>query len=141
MKPALVLVLVVASIFPCFAGETGLQELTGILAKGQKSLCVNILKLDGAENQGWRASIMDLKADDLMDSVPDGARIWVKGEIKTELFERKLDPGAQCGIPTHWHIYMVVKEYAVIEKPFQRPKEKESQNRAPQAIGAPQSER
>ena len=119
--------LVVAFVLPCFASETNLQELTGILAKDRKALCANVLRLDGATGS------MDLKADALLKGIPDGARIWVRGEIKSELLDSsKLDPDGQRAMPTHWHIFMIARECKVIEKPFQRPKETESQDQGVQ---------
>jgi hypothetical protein len=118
MRSAVIAVLVGACTLPCFSGDTDLQELTGILAKDQKALSANVLKLDGATGS------MDLKADALLKDVPNGARIWVKGEIRTELFDSsKLGGDGQCAMPTHWHIFMIVKEWKVIDKPFQRTKE------------------
>jgi len=94
----------------------GLQELTGVVAKGQKSLCAEVLKLDGATGS------MDLQAGDFLKNIEDGTRIWVKGQIKTELFDSsKLEPGGLCAMPTHWHIFMVVHECKIIDTPFQKP--------------------
>ncbi len=92
-----------------------LCELSGVLVCAPYTYRSYELQLDGG------TGVFPLRGDPLR-AVPEGTRIWVRGEIKTSLYRTDRDYG---GVPraTHWEIYMEVKNCRRIEKPFQRPEE------------------
>ncbi|HUU01571.1 MAG TPA: hypothetical protein VM425_09040 [Myxococcota bacterium] len=104
---------------PCMAGDS---ELTGVLKKTVKAHSPYRLELDGATGSFYLRG-------DVLKNVPEGTRIWVKGEIKTELYDSSVIKGNSVW-PTHWQIFMDVKEFKKIAKPFEKPKEKKRRDKA-----------
>jgi len=92
-----------------------LCELSGVLVCALYTYKSYELQLDGGTGR------FPLRGD-LLRTVPEGTRIWVWGEIKTSLYKTDSDYGS---VPraAHWEIYMEVKDYRRIEKPFRRPEE------------------
>jgi len=90
--------------------------LTGVLGKTPKAHSPHKLELDG------RTGSFYLRGD-ILENVPEGIRIWVKGEIKSELYDSSTIEGISVW-PTHWMIFMDVKEYKKIKKAFEKPREK-----------------
>lgn len=98
----------------CF-GDTGLglDELSGSLKINVKALSPYLLKIDGGGSIGLRG--------DILKRVPDGTRIWIRGAIHSSLYDNRDDP-TPAMMPIQWHIFMDVKEYKEISKPFEIPK-------------------
>jgi len=110
--------IILALALPCMAGQS---ELTGVLKRTVKAHSPYKLELDGATGSFYLRG-------DILKNVPDGTRIWVKGEIKTELYDSSVIEGISAW-PTHWQIFMVVQEQKKISKRFDRPKDKKLQNK------------
>ncbi len=104
---------------PCKAGDS---ELTGVLKKTVKAHSPYKLELDGATGSFYLRG-------DVLKNVAEGTRIWVKGEIKTELYDSSVTKGNSVW-PTHWQIFMDVKEFKKIAKPFEKPKGKKLRSKA-----------
>ena len=113
------LVTIVCFASSSFAKEDSFSELTGIFRRPKG---VHQLELVGPHAGRW----LHLQGDMLKD-VPEGARIWLKGEIKTKLMEATM-PGVSMSWARHWRIIVVVKEYKKISEPFERPRTQEPQN-------------
>ena len=112
MKRSILTVLVLLSVSSsCMAGES---ELTGVFKRTTKALSPYTLELDGATGS------FHLRGNVLKD-VPDGTRIWVKGNIDTLLHDNRNDPAP--AMPSQWHVYMNVQEYEEIRGAFERPKQ------------------
>jgi hypothetical protein len=116
------------------AGTEVKDELSGILKTNVKALSPYLLRIDGGGTIGLRG--------DLLKSIPDGTRIWIKGEFHSFLYDNRKDP-TPAMMPLQWHMYVDVKECKVVTQAFERPDEKGLQNQTSQAIGAgaPQPER
>ena len=111
MKLHILGVLFVWAASSAFAEDTNLQQLSGILRRTTKAHSPYMLELDGATGS------FHLRGD-ILNNVPEGTRIWVKGEIKTQLFVSRNAPSAW---PTHWQVFMVIRECEKISKPFELP--------------------
>jgi len=83
----------------CMAGES---ELTGVLNKTVKVHSPYKLELDGATGSLYLRG-------DLLKDIPEETRIWVKGEIMTELYDSSVIEGNSVW-PIHWQIFMEMKE-------------------------------
>lgn len=96
-------------------GGGSLCELSGVLVCAPYTYRSYELQLDGGTGR------FPLRGD-LLRAIPEGTRVWVRGEIKTSLYRSDGDDGL---VPraAHWEIYMEVKGCRRIEKPFQRPEE------------------
>jgi hypothetical protein len=122
MKMITALAVAVLANMPCYAASDT-NELTGVYHKAV-SKDPAYLQIDGA------GFIPRLKVSgEPLKGIPDGTRIWIKGEIRTHLYGQpdEKDQSDQQA-PTQWMIVFHVKEYVVITKPFERPKEKDVQN-------------
>ena len=91
-----------------------LSQLSGKLKRTEKALSPYVLQLDGGGSVYLRGE--SLKA------VPEGARIWVSGAMKTQLH----GAGGQvtdrtAAQPRQWHVFMVVEEWKKISKAFEVP--------------------
>jgi len=101
------------------ARDEARDELTGVLKKNVKALSAYLLEIDGMQSIGLRG--------DILKKVPDGARIWVKGELHSLLYDNSDNPTP--AVPTQWHLYIDVKQCKTVSAPFQRPDESESRNK------------
>jgi hypothetical protein len=91
------------------------SRLSGILRKNVKALSPYKLELDGLSGTMWLRG-------DVLEKMPDGARIWVRGLIKSE----KFDPGPEHGptpFPIQWHIFMDVIECREVSSAFEEPRD------------------
>ena len=95
--------------------DVRVQELTGVLKKTTKSHSPYKIELDGSTGSFYLRGAV-------LKGVPEGTRISVKGEIKTELYDSSVSEGSSAS-PTHWQIFMDVKQFKRITKPFERTKE------------------
>ncbi len=93
--------------------DSNLVSLSGVFRTGEESKSSPYLELDGATGR------FDLRGD-VLKNVPAGTRIWVKGTIQTRLHKPEGEgPQQQAG---YWEIFMAVKEFKKISKPFEKPK-------------------
>lgn len=92
--------------------ERPLSDLSGIYRTGERTKSGRYLELDGATGR------LDLRSQ-VLDEVPDGTRVWVRGIIRTELHDNRGEGPHQQ--PKHWNIFMVVHECKTITKPFEQP--------------------
>ena len=111
---ALACVLGMLSVDASSKGTEDFNELSGIYRDGEKGKTAPYLELDGATGRFYLRG-------DLLRDIPDGARIWVRGRIKTHLYDSSRGAGPQQQ-PTHWQVFMVVKKYWKISEPFEKPK-------------------
>lgn len=120
-------VALVALLLPVcvLAGTEAKDELTGILKTNVKALSPYLLNVDGGGSIGLRG--------DLLKNIPDGTRIWIKGEFHSFLYDNRGDPRPAM-MPLQWHIYVDVKECKAVGQAFERPKERELQNQPSQPI-------
>jgi hypothetical protein len=95
------------------------SELTGILKKNTKSLSPYLLEIDGGNSIGMQGNCLK--------EILDGSQVWVKGEIRSKLYDNKNDTSPSA-MPMQWHIYMDVVECNVITKPFERQHKDETQS-------------
>ncbi len=93
--------------------DSNLVDLSGVFRAGEENMSSPYLELDGASGR------FDLRGDILKD-VPAGTRIWVKGIIQTQL--HKPEGNASHQQTGYWGVFMVVKEFKKISKPFEKPK-------------------
>jgi hypothetical protein len=89
--------------------DPGRDALTGILHRN-KGL---FLKIDGADSFPVQLH------GDVLNGVPDGARVWVKGEIHSWLYGQPASSARQQ--PIHWIVSMDVAECVPVNKPFELP--------------------
>jgi len=122
MKMITVLAVAVLISLPCFAAQET-NELSGIYHR-EISKNPAYLEIDGS---GFIQRIM--VSGEALKGIPDGSRIWVKGQIRTGLYGQpnEKDQSPQQA-PTQWMIVLDVKECSVVSKRFERPKEKDVQN-------------
>ena len=80
LKTAVLLALVLfCVVLPSIASEGDkLDELSGILKKNVKALSHYFLEIDGVSSIGLRG--------DVLEKLPDGTLVWVKGKIHSTLF-------------------------------------------------------
>jgi hypothetical protein len=115
MKNILFLFLIVGLVCPilCIA-QTDFREnqLTGIFheAKGKSGA---YLEMDGP-GEFHKIELMGAP----LKGIPDGSRIWVKGQIKS--WEQGSD-NPQAQQPRHWSIVMIVERCRPIQAPFEVP--------------------
>ena len=125
MKKLLVLMLVVlADLSFAYAGNRE-NELTGVYRKRSGKQPAR-LELDGH----GRIKQIELSGACLND-IPDGARLWVKGQIKSWIQGVANADGRQQVVaqitqqqPTQWVILMAANRCQRIKKPFESPQEK-----------------
>lgn len=84
----------------CLAGEDCISEASGVLRQPVKSCKPFFLELDGTVQR------LELEGDALKQ-VPLGTRIKVRGTLRAELHKAQSELAA---MPTHWHIFMVVRD-------------------------------
>ena len=97
------------------AEATQPDELTGVVkTQGVKALSPCVLNIDGSHSIGLRG--------EALDGIPDGAQVWVKGRLRTSLYDNRRDPRPAMN-PRQWHIYMEVAEWKPIAAPFEKPKD------------------
>ena len=89
--------------------DTSKNDLSGVLNKSVKSSSPYVLKLDG------QTGTFDLRGDKLR-SIKPGTRVWVSGQLRTELVRSSRQPA----FPTQWHVYMEVVEVTRTQKAFER---------------------
>ena len=99
----------------------GENELTGIYRKGHAKNAPRI-EIDGHGTIPW----IEVSGACLRD-IADGTRLWVEGKIKSYVQGTSNSDSVQQQ-PTQWVIVMEVEQCRQIEKPFEAPKAKESQN-------------
>jgi hypothetical protein len=87
------------------------DELTGIFKNNVKSLSPYLLNLPGGSSIGLHG--------DILKSIPDGTRIWIRGEIHSRFYSSN-DPNSAMA-PRVWHIFMDVETYEKIDKPYGLP--------------------
>lgn len=139
-KLAAMIVLILTALATAYA-DNRKNELTGVYRKSSGKQPA-YLQIDG------NGSITRIEVSGAcLKDIPDGTRLWVKGQVKTWLqginnADRK--PASVEEItqqqPVQWLIVMVVEESHEITEPFGRPSMKKTdktQNKASQAIGAP----
>lgn len=118
MKRFSILIVFLLFALPAFGSEGDeLDELTGVLKKNAKALSSCLLKIDGSYSIGLRG--------DILKTIPDGARIWVKGELHTTFYDNRGN-SSPAMMPIQWHIFMVVKECKIVSKAFERPRKKQT---------------
>lgn len=100
------------------AEEARFDEVTGIIqTKDVKALSPCILEIDGGPSIGLRG--------EEIEKIPDGSRIWIKGQLHTLFYDNRRDPNPAMN-PLQWHIYMDVTDWKVISKPFEKPSLREA---------------
>jgi len=107
---SLAIILLVYTSLPSLANDEQLYSLSGVFYHHTKALLPYYIIVDGTEQR------FDLKGDILKD-LKGGTRILVKGKLKTDLYDNRKDPYPAM-MPLQWIIYMEVKEYKIIDKPF-----------------------
>ena len=107
-----------------FTREHNLSELTGIYRRPKG---FHQLELVGPHGGTRRFHLQG----DMFKDVPEGTRIWLRGEIRTKLMEAT-KPGVSMPWVRHWRIIVVVREYQRISEPFERPRTQEPQNQGVQ---------
>lgn len=95
------------------------DELTGVFKNNVKGLSPYLLKIDGGNSIYLRG--------DILKNVPDGIRIWLSGEIHSVFYDNSSDPRLAM-MPLQWHVFMDVKKYRKISKPFEQPQLAEDAN-------------
>ncbi len=93
------------------------NQLTGIF-HAEKGKTLTYLQIDGV----GRFPKIDLAGTSLKD-IPDGSRIWVKGQIKSWLQGTNINQ-TDMQQPTQWVIVMLVDECKLIKSPFEIPEKK-----------------
>lgn len=104
------------------AAPLSAEELTGTFRK--EDMAPARLEIDG----GGVAREIEV-AGKALKEIPDGARIWIRGDFKTFL---ELNPAA-AQKPSQWHLVMTIMEWKKIEAPFERPEKAGSGQAAPNA--------
>ena len=112
---ALGLVLVLLASTAGGAEKAQGDELTGVIrTEGVKALSPCVLTIDGSTPM-----LIGLRGEGLED-IPNGSRIWVRGRLRTWLYDNSDDPTPAMD-PLQWHIYMDVTEWKATAAPFERP--------------------
>lgn len=93
------------------------NQLTGIF-HAEKGKTLTYLTIDGV----GRFPQIDLTGA-CLKGIPDGTRIWVKGQIKSWQQGTNIDQ-TDMQQPTQWVIVMVVDQWKPISTPFETPGEK-----------------
>lgn len=88
------------------------DELTGVFKRNVKGLSPYRLSVDGGGSINLRGK--------MLETVPDGTRIWVSGRIRSIFYDNSSDPTP--AMPSQWHIFIHVERYERISKPYERPK-------------------
>ena len=90
--------------------ETPRCELSGILHKGEKTI-MPYLVLDGSNERCY------LRGKELVE-FESGARIYVRGVLRSQLFEDGSGPNAPAPFRKGWVVYVDVNQAQRIEEPF-----------------------
>ena len=130
MKKILVIMTVVLPCISTTHADNRENELTGIYrsSSGKQPAC---LEIDG------HGSIKQITLSGaVLKDIPDGSRLWVKGQIKTWIqgvnnSDQKLSSIEESTQqqPAQWLVVMVVEQCQKITKPFENPIKKDSQNK------------
>lgn len=86
------------------------SDLTGILTKSDQDDTLYILELDGGNGT------LPLRGDCLND-IPEGFRIWVSGELKTEIYIQD-SPSDSFLSPKRWRVFLQAHRCYSISDPF-----------------------
>ena len=103
------------------------EELTGIYHEARMKE-QPYLEIDGGQ-------VPTIPLGDSLRGATNGMRVWVSGDIKTALYgnpDKSDDSNQQA--PTQWQVFMIVKEWKAISKPFERPAKTKAQNKQVDAV-------
>ena len=131
MRRILTSIAVVLACLTTVYAEDRENELTGVYRNSSGKLPAR-LELDG------HGSIKQITVSGAcLKDVPDGSRLWVKGQIKTWIQGVNNAVQRPASVeeitqqqPAQWLVVMVVDKCQTITKPFEDPKRKASQNKA-----------
>ena len=114
-----VMVVIMAIISPCWAES----ELTGVIEMAKYPYSFLI---DGTQTRFPLGG-------NIPTALPLGTRLWLKGEIKSELM-----PTSPSRSRETWRIHVEVDRYEIISSAFEKPKDAEQAGPAypPQGVGS-----
>lgn len=130
MKKMLAITTIVLASLSAVHADNRENELTGIYRSGSGKQPARI-EIDG------HGSIQQITVSGAcLKDIPDGSRLWVKGQIKTwaqGLNNSDQKPSSVEEIthqqPAQWLVVMVVEVCQRITKPFENPKKTDAQNK------------